>query len=135
MSLSGPARRAVAAALGVGALAGALLGVAPLASAQPLPPPNIPGVPLPPAPPLPPGAPLPANCTAGDLAQVSAIVSANTSVYLFQHPDVNAFFTSLKGQPKADIKDDVLTYLDAHPQTKTDLTGIRQPLIDLRDRC
>ncbi len=26
-------------------------------------------------------------------------VWAGTSVYLFTHPDVNAFFTGLKGQP------------------------------------
>ena len=46
-------------------------------------------------------APLP-NCTAADLAQVSAGVAAATSAYLFSHPDVNAYFTSLKGQPRSD---------------------------------
>lgn len=128
MSLSGPARRAVAAALSAGAFAGALFAAAPTALAQPLPPPPpVPGVPLPP--------PLPPNCTAADLAGVSGGVAFATSSYLFTHPEVNAFFTSLKGQPKSDIKDDVLAYLDAHPQTKAELTAIRQPLIDLRNRC
>ena len=41
----------------------------------------------------------PPNCTAGDRAQVAATVSASMSVYLFTHPDINAFFTGLKGQP------------------------------------
>src|SRR5690348_11740304 len=40
------------------------------------------------------------NCTAADLAQVSSGVAAATSAYLFTHPDVNAYFTSLKGQPR-----------------------------------
>jgi hemophore-related protein len=77
----------------------------------------------------------PPNCTAGDLAGVSSGVSASTSAYLFTHPDVNWFFTSLEGQPREDIRDDVRTYLDANPQTKADLTGIRQPLVDLKNRC
>lgn len=41
----------------------------------------------------------PPNCTAADLAGVMAGVSAGTSSYLFTHPEVNAFFTSLKGKP------------------------------------
>ena len=108
------ARRAVAGALGSGAVAGAMLfGALPMASAQPEPP----------------------NCTAADLAGVASGVSAATSAYLFTHPDVNFFFTSLEGQPREDIRDDVKTYLDANPQTKADLTGIRQPLVDLKNRC
>jgi heme-binding protein len=110
------ARRAVAGALGAGAVTGTVLfGAVPSASADP------------PAP--------PPNCTAADLAGVSAGVSASTSAYLFSHPDVNAFFTGLKGQPKSAIKDNVQTYLNANPQVKADLQGIRQPLIDLRNRC
>jgi len=67
-------------------------------------------------------APLP-NCTAADLAQVSAGVAVATSAYLFGHPDVNAFFTSLKGQPRSDQADQVKQYMDANPQTHTDLEG------------
>ncbi len=108
------ARRAVAGAVGTGALAGAMLfGAIPSAMAQPEPP----------------------NCTAADLAGVAAGVSAATSAYLFTHPDVNYFFTSLEGQHRDDIRDDVTTYLDANPQTKAELTGIRQPLVDLKNRC
>jgi heme-binding protein len=108
------ARRAVAGALGSGVVAGAmLLGVLPSASAQPAPP----------------------NCTAADLAGVASGVSAATSAYLFTHPDVNWFFTSLEGQDRENIQDDVRQYLDANPQVRTELTGIRQPLVDLRNRC
>ena len=75
------------------------------------------------------------NCTAADLAQVSAGVAAATSGYLFSHPDVNAFFTGLKGQQRSDQADQVKQYMDANPQTHTDLEGIRQPLTDFRNRC
>lgn len=79
-------------------------------------------------------APLP-NCTAADLAQVSAGVAAATSVYLFTHPDVNAYFTSLKGQARSDIRDQLKQYMDANPQTHADLEGIRAPLTDFQNRC
>jgi hemophore-related protein len=49
--------------------------------------------------------------------------------------DVNAYFTSLKGQPRSDQADQVKQYMDANPQTHTDLEGIRQPLTDFRNRC
>ncbi|BBX32487.1 hypothetical protein MMAG44476_27924 [Mycolicibacterium mageritense DSM 44476 = CIP 104973] len=75
------------------------------------------------------------NCTAADLAGVMAGVSASTSAYLFTHPDVNAFFTSLKGQPKDQIRDQVRTYLDGNPQVRDELQGIRQPSVDFRNRC
>jgi heme-binding protein len=114
------ARRAVAGAFGAGAVAGVMLfGAVPLALADP------------PAPP----PPAPPNCTAADLAGVAAGVSASTSAYLFTHPDVNAFFTGLKGQPRSALKQTVQNYLNANPQVKSDLQGIRQPLIDLRNRC
>jgi heme-binding protein len=111
------ARRAVAGAVGTSAIAGAMLfGALPSAMADD-------------------PANNPPNCTAADLAGVASGVSASTSTYLFTHPDVNWFFTSLEGQPREDIRDDVRTYLDANPQTKADLTGIRQPLVDLKNRC
>jgi hemophore-related protein len=114
MLLSGrTARRAVAGAIGAGALAGAmLLGASPAAFADP-----------------------PPNCTAADLAGVASGVSASTSAYLFTHPDVNAFFTGLKGQPKSAIRDDVQNYMNANPTVKADLQNIRQPLVDLKTRC
>ncbi|MDT5116720.1 MAG: heme-binding protein [Mycobacterium sp.] len=82
-----------------------------------------------------PAPPAALGCTAADLAQVSAGVAAATSEYLFGHPDVNAYFTGLKGQPRSDQADQVKQYMDANPQTHTDLEGIRQPLTDFRNRC
>jgi hemophore-related protein len=82
--------------------------------------------------PPPPPAP---GCSAGDFGQVRSEVSAATSGYLFTHPDVNAFFSSLRGQPKDQIRSQIQTYLANHPQTKSDLAGIRQPLHDMKNRC
>lgn len=85
------------------------------------------------------GAPVAAadepNCTAADLAGVMAGVRAATSAYLFTHPDVNAFFTSLKGQSNDEMAESVRVYLQDKPQIRTELTGVRQPAIDFRNRC
>jgi heme-binding protein len=80
-------------------------------------------------------APTPPNCTAADLAGVSAGVAAATSAYLFAHPDVNDYFTSLKGKPRSEMRDQLQAYMDANPQVHADLQGIRQPLTDFRSRC
>jgi hemophore-related protein len=77
----------------------------------------------------------PPNCSAADLAGVAAGVSASTSAYLFTHPDVNWFFTSLEGLPRDQVRSEVADYLSKNPFVKNDLTGIRQPLVDLKDRC
>ncbi|OBF29154.1 heme-binding protein [Mycobacterium sp. ACS4331] len=109
------ARRAVIGVMGAGALTTAvLMAAAPSALADPPPPPN---------------------CTAADLAGVASGVSASTSAYLFTHPDVNAFFTSLEGADHDTIRAEVKKYLDANPQTRAELEGIRQPLVDIRERC
>ncbi|MGB3352043.1 MAG: heme-binding protein [Mycobacterium sp.] len=118
MLLSAPTvRRAVAGALGGGAVAGAVafgvLGAAPMASAQPMPP----------------------NCTAADFSGTAAGVSAASSAYLFTHPEVNAFFTDLHGDPRDQIHQDVEAYLNANPVVKAELTEIRRPLVELKDRC
>src|SRR6201998_100385 len=106
-------RRAAAGAIGAGAVTSVMLfGAIPSALADP-----------------------PPNCTAADLAGVASGVAASTSAYLFTHPDANNFFTGLKGQPKNQARDNVRNYLDANPQTKADLQGIRQPLVDLKNRC
>ena len=110
------AQHALVGAVGIGAIAGAMLfGNVPSALADPAPP-----------------AP---GCSAGDLEQVTAEVSAATSAYLFTHPDVNAFFSSLKGQPRDQIRDQVNSYFAANPQTQAELAAIRQPLRDMRNRC
>lgn len=98
--------------LGLGACVGALLiGLAPAAPAAP------------------------PNCTAADLAGIAAGVSAATSAYLFTHPDVNSFLTGLEGAPRDSLRDQIAQYLDANPQTKAELAGIRQPLVDFKARC
>ncbi|MBU8810626.1 heme-binding protein [Mycolicibacterium goodii] len=112
------ARRVVAGAAGAGAVAGAMLfGAIPSALADEDPAKN------------------PPNCTAADLAGVASGVSAATSAYLFTHPDVNWFFTSLEGLPREEVKPKVAEYLDKNPQVKAELTGVRQPLVDLKNRC
>jgi hemophore-related protein len=110
-------RRAVAGAMGASAIAGAMLfGALPSALADD-------------------PALNPPNCSAADLAGVSSGVSASTSAYLFTHPDVNNFFTSLEGLPREEIRTKVADYMNANPMAKADLTGIRQPLVDLKNRC
>jgi hemophore-related protein len=111
------ARTAVAATLGAGTLAGAFLfvGVA-TAVAEPPPPP-------------------PPGCSAADFEQLKSTVAGATAGYFFTHPDVNAFFSSLRGQPKDQLRTQVQAYLDANPQTKSELADIRQPLRDMKARC
>lgn len=109
-------RRAMATLAGCG-IAAAIFGQIPSAAADPD------------APPPPP------NCTAADMEGVRMGVQAATSVYLFTHPDVNAFFTSLAGVPRAQVLERVKAYMAANPQTATDITGIRQPLVDIKNRC
>jgi len=107
------ARRAVAGAIGTGALAGVMLfGALPTALADE-----------------------PPNCTAADLAGVAAGVSSATSAYLFTHPDVNYFFTSLEGKTRDQVRTEVDKYMNANPVVKGEMTGIRQPLVDIKNRC
>ena len=107
-------RRVVAGFIGAGAVAGSMLfGAVPSALADDLPP----------------------NCTSADIAGVKSGVEASTSAYLFTHPDVNDFFTSLRGLSKDQAHAKVKQYLAANPQIKAELQGIRQPLKDIRDRC
>ena len=79
--------------------------------------------------------PAPPNCTAADLAGVLTGVSAAMSAYLFSHPDVNVFFTDLKGLPRDQQRQHLQDYLDANPQVEAEVRGIRQPSLDFRDRC
>ena len=114
-----PARRAITGAIGTGAIAGAMLfGAAATATAQPLPEP-----------------PVPPPCTAAEMARVMSGVTFDTSNYLTLHPNVNDFFTSLKGQPRDQIRDQVQRYLDANPAVRDELQAIRQPSVDFRNRC
>lgn len=116
-------RSAVAGLIGAGAI---LFGGVAVASAEPTPAPPAPApAPAPPAP----------GCTAADLAVASGTVGTAMGDYLFTHPWVNDFFTSLRGQPNEEIHDRVQAYMDANPQVESEITGIRQPLTELRSRC
>ena len=118
-------RSALVGAIGTSAMAGAMLfGGASLAFADPAPEP----------PPPAPAAPAP-GCTAADLAQASGTVGTAMGVYLFSHPDVNNFFTGLRGLPNEEIRGDVQNYMNANPQVESEINGIRQPLTDLKNRC
>jgi hemophore-related protein len=75
------------------------------------------------------------NCTAADLAGVMSGVTTATSVYLFTHPDVNAFFTGLNGLSRDEMRDRVQAYFDANPQAGAELRAIRRPSVEFRDRC
>jgi len=77
----------------------------------------------------------PPNCSAADLEGVRAGVSASTSAYLFTHPDLNDFMTSLKAMSREQVASNVKTYMVSHPDEKADMAGIRQPLVDIKDRC
>jgi hemophore-related protein len=110
-------RRAAAAAFGAGAVLLSVAGPAGLVLAGPA------------------AADPPPNCTTADMTGIMAGVSAAMSNYLFTHPDVNAFFTSLQGQSKAQIKTQTQQYLDANPQIRAELDGVRQPSTDFRARC
>jgi hemophore-related protein len=77
----------------------------------------------------------PPNCSAADLAGVMSGVNAGTSAYLFTHPEVNAFFTSLKGKTRDEMSAAVADYMQANPQVKAEIQAVRQPAADFRDRC
>jgi hemophore-related protein len=77
----------------------------------------------------------PPNCTAADLAGVMSGVNAGMSSYLFTHPDVNAFFTSLKGKSREEMRTELTAYMDANPQVRDEIAGVRRAASDFRDRC
>ena len=77
----------------------------------------------------------PPNCTAADLANVMSGVNAAMSSYLFTHPDVNGFFTGLKGKSRDQMRTEVTNYFNANPQIRDEISGVRQPATDFRDRC
>ncbi len=75
------------------------------------------------------------NCTAADLAGVMSGVNVGMSAYLFTHPDVNAFFTGLKGMSRDDMRAAIAAYTQDNPQVQSELQAIRKPAADFRDRC
>jgi len=117
MSSPSLARRAAGAAIGAGAIAGVMFfGGAASALADPPPPP-------------------PLGCSAADFEQVKGDVATATSGYFFTHPDVNAFFSTLKGQPRDSVEKQVKDYYAANPQVQAEMNGVRQPIRDFKARC
>jgi heme-binding protein len=109
-------RRVIVGTLGAGVVAGALLSVgAGSAAADP--------------------QTRPPNCTAADVAGVATGVGAALSSYLLTHPDLNDFYTGLQDRPKDQLQSDVQNYFNANPQEQADLENIRQPMVDIRQRC
>ncbi len=76
-----------------------------------------------------------ADCTAGNLSRIQAGVSNATADYLLANESVNEFFTDLKGMDQEMITEKTNGYLDANPKVKDELSGIRQPLRDFKERC
>jgi heme-binding protein len=111
------ARRLTTAACSTALSGAALFGAAPLAHANQDPGAN------------------PPNCSAADLEGVRSGVSASTSAYLFTHPDLNDFMTSLKSMSREQVASKVKGYMASHPDEQADMAGIRQPLVDIKDRC
>jgi hemophore-related protein len=77
----------------------------------------------------------PPNCTAADLAGVMSGVNAGMSSYLFTHPDVNAFFTGLKGKSRDEMRTEITDYFNANPQVRDEIAAVRQAAPAFRDRC
>lgn len=77
----------------------------------------------------------PPNCSIADQSGILSGVSASLSAYLFTHPDVNWFLSSLRGLPPEERRAKVTAYLDQNPTVKAELQGIRQPSTDFRARC
>lgn len=111
-------RRAVIGAIGAGAVCGSLWGAAAGTAAADAD-----------------ATPRPPNCTAADVSGVAAGVAAALSAYLFTHPDVNGFYTGLQDRSKDQIRDDVQNYFNANPDEQADLENIRQPMVDIKQRC
>jgi heme-binding protein len=77
----------------------------------------------------------PPNCSAADLEGVRSGVDASTSAYLFTHPDLNDYMSSLKAMSRQQVAAKVKVYMASHPDEQADMANIRQPLADIKDRC
>jgi hemophore-related protein len=77
----------------------------------------------------------PPNCSAADLEGVRSGVDASTSAYLFTHPDLNDFMSSLTAMSREQVAAKVKGYMTSHPDEQADMANIRRPLVDIKDRC
>lgn len=79
--------------------------------------------------------PPPPNCTAADLSVTMSGITAATGTYLFTHPQVNEFFTSLGDVPAEEKQGALKAYMDSNPQVTAELNAIQQPATDFENRC
>ena len=77
----------------------------------------------------------PPGCTVADMTNVETGVAAAMTAYLWTHPDVNAFFTSVQGLPPDQAFSATKDYLTANPDIKAQMDAIQAPGDDLRVRC
>lgn len=75
------------------------------------------------------------GCSAADVTDAEARVAAAMTGYLWTHPDVNNFLSSLQGSSKGDAWDKVNAYFKANPDVKNAIDAIRGPSMELRNRC
>jgi heme-binding protein len=112
-------RRAVLGTLAAGAACAALTIPA---AAQPAPP-----VPPPPAP--------ASDCNASTLAATISSVTENLSTYFAAHPDANQALIDATRQPSFIAVGQFDGYFRDHPDQANEVRGIKQPLIDYKNRC
>ena len=62
-------------------------------------------------------------------------VMAGITAYLYTHPPVNAFFSTIQDLEPDQRKAALAEFLDQNPQVKDELQAIRQPTMDFRNRC
>jgi len=84
---------------------------------------------------VPTAAAQPAPCTAAGLANTLSGVTAGAGQYLDAHPDANDAITGAGSETPEQAQVSLRAYFASHPQEYSDLRGIAQPLIDLRNSC
>lgn len=77
----------------------------------------------------------PPNCTGADYAGITSGVAAQMSAYLFTHPEFNAYVTELEKIPPDQSALKLAEYQADHPDVRSDVASIRQPLRDFDRRC
>ena len=77
----------------------------------------------------------PSGCTVADMTAVETGVAAAMTTYLWTHPDVNDFFTSVQGMPQDQAFSAIKDYLSANRDIKAQMDAIQAPGDDLRARC
>ena len=77
----------------------------------------------------------PAPCTAAGLANTLSGVTGAAGQYLDANPDVNDAITGAGSESPEEAQANLRAYFASHPQQYSDLRGIAQPLIALRNSC